>query len=70
MREIDAIGITTKVIVVTQFDRFGESRRSVLREHLMDEMKNEFPNLFYGCVYYNGSDSEWRDEIESILKRI
>jgi CheY-like chemotaxis protein len=70
LREMDAVGVAARVIVVTQFDSFGEGRRSVSRDQLMQELKSEFPELIAGGVYYNGADSRWRDALKGILLKL
>ena len=70
LRELVALRILPRVIVVTQFDRFGEGRRAVFRDQLMEELKAEFPELIVGGVYYNGADSKWRDSLKALLEII
>jgi DNA-binding NarL/FixJ family response regulator len=65
LRELDATGHVTRVIVVTQFDRFGERNQS--RDELMKEMQSEFPDWFVGGVYYSVVDSKWREELLKLL---
>ena len=52
LRELTAAGHRCKVIVVTQFDHFGDGNQSVLREDLMEELKDEFQSMFVAGIYY------------------
>jgi DNA-binding NarL/FixJ family response regulator len=68
LRELDAIGLKTRVIIVTQFDRFGERNQS--RDELMNELREEFPDCFVGGVYYSVVDSAWRQALVELLKQL
>jgi DNA-binding NarL/FixJ family response regulator len=65
LRELDATGHMTQIIVVTQFDRFGERNQS--RDDVMRELQTEFPRWFLGGIYYSVVDSKWREALFALL---
>ncbi len=66
LRELESTGHMTNIIVVTQFDRFGERNQS--REDLMSELKAEFHDRIVGGVYYGAVDSTWRESLAALLE--
>jgi DNA-binding NarL/FixJ family response regulator len=68
LRELQFAGMSgIAIIVVTQFDRFGEGSQSVVRENLMKELITEFPEYKITCVYYSGRGAEWRELLKTEL---
>ena len=61
--------IESSVIVVTQFDRFGDHPKPLQFEDLFSELRGMFKNLFIGGVYYSNVDSKWRGQLKQILIR-
>ena len=59
-----------KVIVVTQFDRFGEGRNCVLRDDLMNELRTEFAGMFIEGIYYSGGHSGWKETLRRLLDKL
>ncbi len=67
LAEMEFLDITSKVIIVTQFDHFGEPPYAVDLMTLLDQLKFKYPNFFLGGVYYSNIDSKWQSELSSIL---
>ena len=63
LRQLKRKSIQTKVIVVTQFDVFGEGNTVVTREELDDELNDEYPDLYVGMVYYSVATGTWKEEL-------
>lgn len=60
--------IKIPVIVVTQFDRFGESDINLTQ--LTEELKKSYSRNFVGTVYYNPGINNWKDDLKILLKTI
>lgn len=60
---------TFPVIVVTQFEQFGEGADLVTLEELRGRLATEFPTLYVGAVFYQASDSRWQDDLRNLLKQ-
>ena len=58
------------VIVVTQFERFGEADREIDLPTLAQSLKAEFPDLFRGMVYYDSTSERWRTDLTELLGKL
>jgi CheY-like chemotaxis protein len=59
--------IPTKVIVVTQFDKFGEREKEVLLKDLDLRLAQQFEANYLGAIQYGNSFEGWSD---SLLQKI
>ena len=55
--------ITTKVIVVTQFDKFGEGKKEVLLKDLDLRLAQQFQANYLGAIQYGNSFEGWSDSL-------
>lgn len=58
------------VVVLTQFETFGEGDQQMNLEQLNTELLSTFPDLYKGSIYYKSSQSKWKDELFSYLKEL
>lgn len=70
LREMQRKGVSTRVIVVTQFETFGEASERLSLRELTNELKVAFPLLFVGSVYYHPSQSDWKRKLLSLIRSI
>lgn len=70
LAEMELEQLSTAVIIVTQFDRFGEHPNSVDRETLFAQLLHRFPDVFRGGIYYSNIDSGWKVKLTQLLKKI
>ncbi|MBW9069899.1 response regulator [Agrobacterium pusense] len=56
------------VIVVTQFETFGDDENFKDRKELELELQRDFPGMFRGMVYYHASLSGWAEELEELIE--
>ncbi|MGR5126656.1 hypothetical protein [Photobacterium swingsii] len=59
--------IKVPVIVVTQFDIFGRHSDAIGIEHLISDLRNNFPDNFVGCIYYNTQSNLWEKELIDMI---
>lgn len=69
MHEMLRKNVQTKVIVVTQFDVFGKGGEEKTLEELTSDLERTFSPLYIGTVYYNASESDWKNKISDYLQR-
>ncbi|MDG0793420.1 hypothetical protein OMP38_23200 [Cohnella ginsengisoli] len=69
LRQMKRKNINIPVIIVTQFDKFGEGEDTITLPQLVDELKNEYASIFFGLVYYNTAYKNWRDEFGLLLSK-
>lgn len=60
--------IKTDIIIVTQFESFGEGRSVTSLDSLKNKIANEFPDLYLGIVQYRGSDIQWQIELKRLIE--
>ncbi len=70
LRQLDRREIVLPVIVVTQFDRFGEGKESLTLSELDAQLRTQHPNTYVGSVYYNPALEGWKQELSKAIKNI
>ncbi|WP_041453292.1 response regulator [Anaeromyxobacter dehalogenans] len=60
----------TKVVVVTQFDTFGEGADAMNLTQLTEQLRAEYPDIYVGTAFYQASQTAWRDELQAYLKSV
>lgn len=63
LKEIIRKNRPVKTILITMFDDFGESDTSITLRQLDNILKNEFPDIYIGAVYYNTREEKWKNEL-------
>jgi len=58
--------IMIPVVIVTQFETFGENR--ITLDILNEEFENKFKEVWKGTIFYEGD--EWQDGLNQILRDI
>lgn len=58
--------ILIPVIIVTQFETFGENR--ITLDILNEEFENEFRKVWKGTIFYEGD--KWQDGLIQILRDV
>lgn len=67
LRQLSRRKISIPVIVVTQFDSFGEPNDSMSLKELTDELKQSFPENFKGTVYYHATLEDWKEQLWALI---
>lgn len=67
LTEMKRRSIVSKVVLVTQFENFGEADKRVTLPELSRELSLAFPGLFVDAVYYHASRADWKSQIETLL---
>jgi len=67
LKEIVRKGKPIRTILISMFDNFGLSDGSVTLEELDKMLKNEFPDIYQGAVYYNARENQWKVDLEELL---
>jgi CheY-like chemotaxis protein len=65
LREMDRRDIQIPVVVVTQYEVFGEERLGI--RELASRLANEHPNTFKGLVYYEASSERWQKDFDAVV---
>jgi hypothetical protein len=60
LREIQRRNLPSLVVIVTQFETFGEGEERLTLSQLSEELAKEFPRHYSGTIYYHPAQSDWR----------
>jgi CheY-like chemotaxis protein len=67
LREMQRRGIGSKVIVVTQFESFGEGPTRKTLPELTAELRRGFPENYVTTVYYHPAQSDWKSQLSAAV---
>lgn len=67
MRKLKLKNMRPTVILVTQFESFGEGEDEMSLAEIVARCREEFPGIYYGHVYFSLVDSGWRSKLKRIL---
>src|SRR4051794_5918194 len=67
LRNVRRKEIRTKVIVVTQFERFGEGDEQITIHELREKLSQEFSGMYAGTIYYEAADSKWTEQLHKLM---
>jgi CheY-like chemotaxis protein len=70
LREMQRHRIYIPVVIVTQFENFGDGTGEKTLEELKAELARDFPLQYAGTVYYNAAQSQWKRELEDLVQRL
>jgi len=68
LRQMARMSGTSKVIVVTQFESFGEAPNVTGLNDLDADLKLKFPDHYIGAVYYHASINEWQKNLKLMIE--
>lgn len=57
-----------QIIVVTQFETFGEGVQKKTLNELDKELRGSFPSLYIGSVYYHPAQSDWKTKLREFAQ--
>ncbi len=58
------------VIVITQFESFGEHVEKLSFKELSKKLEEKFKPFYKGMVYYHSSESDWKENLERKINKI
>lgn len=67
LRQMKRRSVTCPTVVVTGFDAFGLGKDVVTLAQLDAELQAEFGEFYLGCVYFNATTDDWRDQLRALL---
>jgi CheY-like chemotaxis protein len=69
LSQIDRFEIQVPVIVVTQFETFGKIPNVIKLNNLDSELRNSFPSVYRGAVYYHAAVEGWQVQLNLLVQR-
>lgn len=70
LQELHRLKVRTSVIVVTQFEQFGEGDDVTTLTELSSSLKDQFADSFLGTVYYHPAQEDWKNSLLAIIRGI
>ena len=67
LRELKRKKISTKVIIVTQFENFGEGNDLVNLSSLKTIMMRDYKSNYKGTVFYNAKQDSWKLNLNELV---
>jgi CheY-like chemotaxis protein len=67
LRQMKRRRIGSPVIVVTQFDQFGERRDALTRQQLDAELRTHHRDIYAGLVFYDSTTEGWKEQLVVLL---
>ncbi len=61
-------GIATPVVVVTQYEKFGEGSRSSTLAELDTELGDTFGSQYLGAIHYSPATDNWKDGLLTVFE--
>ncbi|MCJ8344336.1 hypothetical protein MJH12_02260 [bacterium] len=69
LAQMTLLGITTPVIVVTQYNNFGIDEQQISLSTLSKKLLNDHPAIYQGSIYFKVSSTTWKTELKNLLKK-
>lgn len=69
LEQMERLNIRVPVLVITQFESFRRGDREVRLGVLREELKERYPGVFAGLIYYNSAEGRWERDLRRILAR-
>ena len=68
LKELKRQNKNIPVVVVTQYNVFGEGRDNISLQELEDDLKKEFDGIYKDMVYFDASSADWISKLKTILE--
>ena len=66
--EIERKELSVKVLVITAFDVIEDDTKKIHLEQLNQQMRENYSNIYLGCIHYDQSSLEWKSELKKYIK--
>jgi CheY-like chemotaxis protein len=67
LRQMKRRRMKSPVVVVTQFDQFGERRDALTRQQLDTELRTYHGDIYVGLVFYDSTTEGWKEQLSALL---
>ena len=68
LQQMQRRSIVTPVVVVTQFDVFGEGAEKLTRDELDKQLRQDHSSIYLGTVYYNAAVEGWKGQLRRYVE--
>jgi len=67
LHQLKRRSVHTRVVVVTQFERFGDGSDVMTLDALGTSLREEFADQYLGTVFYQPGHDEWREALRCVF---
>lgn len=67
LRQLDRFDLEIPVVVVTQFETFGDGTNSMDLHELDEQLREEHGPVYRGAVYYHAAVQGWQQALRALL---
>jgi len=64
LREIKRKKIQSRVVIITQYDSFGEDGKFVSWQEWDTFFSEQFKSIYYSTIFYNPASSSWKEQLK------
>lgn len=68
MKELKRKSKLLPTILISMFDDFGESDRSITLTQIDEILKEEYPDFYLGAVFYSSGQTGWKSNLKTFIK--
>ena len=68
LRQMKRFRISIPVIVVTQFETFGNPPHTKHLKDVDSELASDYPQIYLGVVYYHAAIHGWKEDLLRLIR--
>ena len=68
LREIKRKKIDCKVVIITQYQTFGEDAKFTSLSDWDNSLSEQFSGIYIETIFYNPKTSSWKSDLTSVIK--
>jgi len=70
LSEMERKNIFCDVIVITQYENFGEGKDYMTLEQLRERLKKNYLQNYRSTIFYSAAEANWKEELDRTLSTI
>jgi CheY-like chemotaxis protein len=70
LRHMSRRGLSMPVVILTQFDRFGQGVETSTLQELDGELHVAHPDTYRGAIYYDLTGTEWKEQLSRVVRTL
>jgi DNA-binding NarL/FixJ family response regulator len=67
LKEMRRKSVKCKIIILTQFESFGQGKDFITLEELKQKLSLNFPDIYFDTIYYNAAETSWKYALTKMI---
>src|SRR5208337_5089097 len=67
LAEMSRKEVLVPTAIITMFETFGEGADLMTLQELDKDLKEKYPAVYRGAIYYNSSEINWKESLRELL---